>query len=392
MPKNIVNRIDRNLARRLKEARREMGLSTRAVVERLPRRFVVSRTTIASYENGTTIPPITILAALATIYQRTLNWFLDSRRELSDFRYWNLRSRVRLADKRQFEALAGRWAEAYENVEARLGSILHKEIYVPTEQWNGAPQQLAGSVRKAMKLEDSQPIQSTIALLEMFAVRVLEMRAPIQFDGVAARQGESAVVILNPDLSNERIRMNVTHEIAHILFAGAKQQFGWSDDFLRRQEYEFATSLLMPNSQLELAFMDKSFIRLVEFRERFGISLAAMIDRAEKMKIINSTRARRLWTEAADYTSSCTEPRLVWRDRAVRFEMLMEGAVESKTLTWGMLEEITGVREDELRNRVTSVMTRKSEEVREARGGTDEVRILRLAIGTDGPSLAAEQA
>ncbi len=391
MPKNIVNRIDRNLARRLKEARREMGLSTRAVVERLPRRFVVSHSTIASYENGTAYPPITVLAALATTYQRTLNWFLDNRRELSGFRYWNLRSRVRLADKRQFEALVGRWTDAYVNLETRLKSPLRKEIVLPMEGWNGAPQQLAASVRKAMRLDDAQPIQSTIALLEMFAIRVLELRSALQIDGVAAKHGDSDVVVVNPDLSNERIRMNVTNELAHFLFQGAKHQFGWSNDFLERQEYDFATSLLIPDSQLEVAFADKSFIRLVEFRERFGISLAAMIDRAEKLRIINSTRARRLWAEMADYARVRSGPGLVWRDRAVRFEMLMEGAIESKTLTWEMAEEVTGIREGELRNRISSATGRHVDGRREEKGGVDEVRILRLAVGYDEPPTVAAE-
>ena len=67
MAKTIVTRVDRNLARRLREARREVGLSTRAVCAKLPRRLKVSHTTLASYENGTTMPPTDVLAALAAL-------------------------------------------------------------------------------------------------------------------------------------------------------------------------------------------------------------------------------------------------------------------------------------------------------------------------------------
>lgn len=113
MAKTVVTRVDRNLARRLREARREAGLSTRAVADRLPRRLKVSHTTIASYESGSTVPPIDVLGALADLYTRTLNWFLDSRDTISDFRYWNLRSRAPLTERRKFEAQAGKWADAY---------------------------------------------------------------------------------------------------------------------------------------------------------------------------------------------------------------------------------------------------------------------------------------
>src|SRR6266700_774314 len=113
MPKKIVNRVDRNLARRLREARREVGLSTRAICDRLPRRLSVSHTTLSSYENGTTKPPVDVLAALADLYSRPLTWFLDSRETLSGFRYRNLKHRNSIAEKRQFEAQASKWAEGY---------------------------------------------------------------------------------------------------------------------------------------------------------------------------------------------------------------------------------------------------------------------------------------
>jgi transcriptional regulator with XRE-family HTH domain len=108
LAKNFVSRVDRNLARRLREARREVGLSTRAVAQRLPRKLAVSHTTIASYENGLTMPPVDVLAALADIYSRPLNWFLENRTTLDSFRYRNLPSKVRLTDKRLFEATAGK--------------------------------------------------------------------------------------------------------------------------------------------------------------------------------------------------------------------------------------------------------------------------------------------
>ena len=68
MAKNVVRRVNINLALRLREARRETGLSTRAVAAKLPRRFSVSHATIASYENGTTVPPVDLLGALADFY------------------------------------------------------------------------------------------------------------------------------------------------------------------------------------------------------------------------------------------------------------------------------------------------------------------------------------
>src|SRR5436190_2058470 len=109
MTKKTVNRVDRNLARRLREARREMGFSIRVVCSKLPRRLAVSPTTLSSYENGTTTPPMDVMAALADALQRPLTWFLENRDTLSGFRYRNLKQRTPVLERRQFEAQAGKW-------------------------------------------------------------------------------------------------------------------------------------------------------------------------------------------------------------------------------------------------------------------------------------------
>lgn len=94
MAKTIVKRIDRNLARRLGDARRETGLSARAVAALMPKRVAVSYGAITAYERGTTVPPVDVLAALADIYRRPINWFLDSRESLTAFQFRNLGSRI----------------------------------------------------------------------------------------------------------------------------------------------------------------------------------------------------------------------------------------------------------------------------------------------------------
>src|SRR5690606_34111020 len=118
--KSIVRRIDRHLARRLKEARREVGMSTRTVESKLPPSLRVSHATIASYEKGTTVPPLDVLGAMAILYERPLNWFLDNRKTLSEFQFRNIESRVPLSEQRHFSAQSAKWAEAYMVLEKHL--------------------------------------------------------------------------------------------------------------------------------------------------------------------------------------------------------------------------------------------------------------------------------
>jgi len=355
MAKNIVARVDRNLARRLREARHEAGLSSRAVADKMPRRLAVSYVTIASYEKGTTVPPVDVLAALADIYKRTLNWFLDTREGLTNFRYRNLKARVGLAEQRHFEALAGKWVDAYVKVERYLKepprrTDRSKSLFSGQDM---EPAQLAAAVRKMLGLDDDQAVQNTVSVLESFSALAVELRASFGIDGAAARHGEKFVVVLNPNTNSDRLRMNAAHELAHVLYDDCKHDLGWNDAVVERRAYDFASLLLLPESQLIPAFEGRSFLRLIQYKEKFGVSLSAMIYRGEQSRIINSTTARWLWGELSHRGWRTSEPGYVWRDRAITFEMMLESAIQTKALTWSEAERVTGVREDELRQRLT---------------------------------------
>ena len=383
MKKRIVNRVDRHLARRLREARRETGLSTRKVSEMLPRRLALSHTTIASYENGASVPPVNVLAALADIFSRPLNWFLENRESLECFRYRNLASRVRIREQRQFEAVAGKWAEAYFNLDKKLkGHPSHAARRFDLCQISTASE-LAHEVRtNYLNLDESQPIANIVHVLESFSAWAFELRAGFDVDGAAARHGSAFVVVVNPDIANERLRMNVAHEIGHHLL-GQLDDYSDSDHAeVERESYSFAANLLIPPSQLRAAFQRKSFLNLIQYRERFGLSLAVMIYLAEKEKIINTTASRWLWTEMSRRGWRRKEPGYVWRDRAISFETMLEAGVQEKRISWTDAEHITGIREVELRQRVEGILTHEGGQLEDDSG---HVRTLKLMDEHDMP-------
>ena len=347
MSKNIIRRIDKHLARRLKEARKEVGFSVRSVASKLPRRLTVSHTTIASYENGVTVPPIDVLAALAAIYQRPVNWFLDSRESLTGFRYRNLQSRVALSDQRRYAAQAGKWAEAYFALEKHL----RKSRENRWEDSEGlSPGELAHLIRtKHLDLDDSQPVMDTVAVLESFSAWAIELRANFGVDGAAASFGDKPVIILNPNIANERARLNTAHELAFVLFANDSTSLSTE---VQRSAYTFASCLILPDSQLEEAFGGRSFLKLIQYKERFGVSLAAMIHRAEELRVINTTASRWLRSEMTKRGWRRQEPGYVWKDRAVSFETMLESAIQMKEITWDDAERITSIPQPELNERL----------------------------------------
>ena len=104
-----------SLASKLKSARKFVGMSTRAVASKLGKRFPISHATIANYENGKSVPPVDLIAALAEIYDRPINWFLERGRGLVNVRYRNLISRVNASELHRFEADVQRSGPARNN-------------------------------------------------------------------------------------------------------------------------------------------------------------------------------------------------------------------------------------------------------------------------------------
>tara|TARA_R110002095_G_scaffold215553_1_gene210107 strand:+ start:832 stop:1974 length:1143 start_codon:yes stop_codon:yes gene_type:complete len=346
-----VENVQGSLASKLKSARTLTGMSTRAVAKQLSKGFSISHATIANYESGKTVPPIDILASLAHLYDRPLNWFLERSQSLTGVRYRNLKSRVRSAELHQFEANVQRWIDAYVSVEQRLNKTLKSSTCKIKNQRKLAPDALSRSVRETLGLSSEDPISSVVELLEAFGIRVLEEPTDLRIDGLAARYSDEYVVILNPTVSNDRVRLNAAHELAHVLFGDCDSDEAESK-VMENRAFLFASHLLLPNNQLKQAFTGKSMVRLVQFKEKFGISLAAMVYRAEKLNFITKDQAKKLWIEFSRRGWRNNEPGYVRPDRATRFEQLVEEILESGKMSIKEVSDLAGVRPEEIRDRL----------------------------------------
>lgn len=346
-----VTGVQDSLAIKLKTARAATGSSTRAVAKQISKKFPTSHATIANYESGKTVPSIDVLAALAQFYDRPLNWFLERGKSLTGVRYRNLKSRMKAGDLHQFEANVQRWVDAYVSIERRLDKSLICSIDKFRKQFQLKPDTLARHVREALEISTDEPVSSMVDVLEQFGIRVIEEPTDLKIDGLAAKYDGEYVVVLNPTVSNDRVRLNAAHELAHVLYGDCDRDEPESKE-MEQKAFEFGSHLLLPNNQLKQAFTGKSMVRLVQFKEKFGISLSAMVYRAEKLKFIKKSEAKSLWIEFSRRGWRSNEPGYVRPDRATRFEQLIEEACEMGSMSIKEVSDLAGVRPDEIRNRL----------------------------------------
>jgi Zn-dependent peptidase ImmA (M78 family) len=343
------------LSEKLLSARKLTGMSTRTVADKLAKRFPISHATIANYESGRSSPPMELLAALADLYERPINWFLERGKSLSGVRYRNLKSRAKQRELHRFEAEVQRWCDAYLAVEERLKRQLTSDLPETRLPKTTDPDELSREVRRLLQISEEEPIPSVVEMLEIFGVRVLEQPTELRIDGLAARYADEYVVVLNPTVSNDRGRLNAAHELAHVLFGDCDQDREETTETEKRA-FEFASHFLLPNNQLKKAFIGKSMVRLVQFKERFGISLAAMVYRASKLRFITKPEAKWLWIEFARRGWKNNEPGLVRPDRATRFEQLIDELLMNGKMSLKEVADLAGVRPEDIRERLNFAM------------------------------------
>lgn len=344
-----------NLAEKLKSARKLTGMSTRAVAEKLSKLFPISHATIANFESGKSAPPMDVLAVMADLYDRPINWFLERGQSLTGVRYRNLKSRVKTRELHRFEADVQRWVDAYVSLENRLNKHLAPASENLRLKKNLTPDELSREVRTKLNFAESEPIPSVVDVLEKFGVRVLEQPTELRIDGLAAKYAKEYVVVLNPTVSNDRGRLNGAHELGHVLFGDCDSD-GPETKEAEKRAFEFASHFLLPNNQLKSAFAGKSMVRLVQFKERFGISLAAMVYRADKLGFITKAEAKMLWIEFARRGWKSNEPGSVRPDRATRFEQLIDEVLGSGKMSFKEVADLAGVRPEAIRERLNYAM------------------------------------
>jgi len=137
------------------------------------------------------------------------------------------------------------------------------------------------------------PIANVTDMLEDHLVHVLEVEADEKFDGISAvvLNGEdnikAAVVVSRPAIAGERQRLNLAHELGHLVLNISKE----TDE--EKAAFRFAAAFLAPAESLYKEIGHKRvFIQpdeLLMVKQRFGISVQALLYRLHDLGVITDS-------------------------------------------------------------------------------------------------------
>jgi Zn-dependent peptidase ImmA (M78 family)/DNA-binding XRE family transcriptional regulator len=278
--------------KRLKSAREMKGLSMANLVEKMA--DIVSKQAISKYEAGKMLPDSTVLIKLAEVLGVKVDYFFRPFTVSLSCIEFRKKTKMTEKDRKSVEQQVMDHVERYFEIEEIAGikqnvSPLRREEIIHSRE---DVIKLVQEIRKDWELGEDGIID-VISLLENKRIKVIEFDAPIEFDGLSGTAGEDIVIVLNSNIHpTERKRFTALHELGHLIM---KFDDEIDDKAKEKLCHTFASEFLIPSKTFRAIVGDisKSTLNMVAFAEiqhNFGISIDALIKKAEDEGMITGNR------------------------------------------------------------------------------------------------------
>jgi Zn-dependent peptidase ImmA (M78 family)/transcriptional regulator with XRE-family HTH domain len=279
--------------RRLTVARQVAGLRKNGLAERIGK----TPTAVASYENGTKRPAPATVAQLALTLKVEPSFFMgiDSpETPIPTPHFRSLRSTTQLVRDQ---------AHAYGCLVADVAASLEKYVEIPQRDvpwWPVPPDELASGEAEAaaafVRAEwgmGTGPAGHLIRLLENKGVLVVfSLPQTAAVDAFSIEAGARPIVLLNPVKEDYyRQRFDVAHELGHVVMHADSEP---GSKLVEDQAHRFASEFLMPATGVIDELPTRvDWQRLFRLKERWGVSLQALLMRCRQLKVMSESTYQR---------------------------------------------------------------------------------------------------
>lgn len=277
---------------------RTLRLASNLSLADIGRRLSVTRGYVRQLESGDRQPSPSMLAAVAEILHAEPKLLCRSDRYLSvlpesDFRSTTTRKRDRESAQAYTaltRQLVGYFIDRWGMV---VGATKLPRLELATEKGIDLA---AARCRAALGLPALAPIANLVRVVESAGVFVIDFDsvAP-SIDAFCARTDPPIIVRSTLKGSTSRARLNLAHELAHLVLHRDARP---GDPLHEQQANEFASAFLFPTAAFEREFPATNrwiWGDLFRLKARWGLSVAAIVLRAQQLGKIDAERGRNMW-------------------------------------------------------------------------------------------------
>ena len=295
----------------------------------------VTPMTISNYENGNRKPDIEMINKLAEILGVHVVDFLAVRNAGLSFNHKEFRKHSTLSKAKQDyiqESVEEYFSRFFDAVECLGGNPLPTPTKCYTLERSGDYEEDARQLRKHLGLQEEGPIDKLIGILENKGIFVLEIDIEDDhFSGMNGFVNEYPYIVINKNISPERKRTTILHELAHLLFI-------WDDnDNNEKEATAISGAALITKNDLfrELGQRKTALTKdLVLVCQEYGISMYLLVLRAYQAGIISDSLAKEFYIKANKVNYRKTEPRRVKNlEEPLLFKQLVFRAINEEGIS-----------------------------------------------------------
>lgn len=312
------------IGKRLKEARKCMGLKLGEVAEKMG---FASYQTLGSIESGKREIKAWELAKLARIYYRDVSYFLSEEQKAESFRVlWRTKSSS--PEVKSYERRFVRFCENYACVEESSGlkppESLDRFKYSKADFSFSFVRKLAGRYSAILQLGRRPACSLARVLGETFAVKILYLQMGTEGSGASTWGPFGPAILVNTDEVPWRRNFSLAHELFHLLTVDVfdtEEIYRSSTGGKSKVEQfadSFASTLLLPRDEvrqeLEARIKDRKipYPDCVEIARKFEVSTEALLWSLVDLRLVARKEAHRV----------LADPELKTVDRRLRFSDL----------------------------------------------------------------------
>lgn len=273
-------------AKRLKSARELAGFSQDELVRRME--GAVSKNAVSKYERGMMMPGSKVLLAMAKALGVKPDYFLRPfNTDISSIEFRKkskLPKRKLKSIKEQVSDVIERYLEVEQhlNIQSEFQNPLKDQVIREGKDVESAVNHLLREWKWGINA-----LPNVIDMLEDKEIKVVEIDAPEEFDGLSGWADQKfPIIVINQDFPSERKRLTALHELGHLLLT-----FHDSLDQkqIERLCFRFAGAMLMPEETFKMEMGSNreriSISELVSIKETYGISIQAIMARAKDLGV-----------------------------------------------------------------------------------------------------------
>jgi len=340
-------------AERLKSARKMKGWSLQELADHIDNS--ITKQALNKYEQNAMKPSGNVLLALAKALDVKPDYFL--RTSVIELAAVEFRKKAKLSAKQadsikaKVKDVLERYLEVEDLLQIKIKFInpIKNVIITDVEDVEGATLKLIKHWNLGF-----DPIPNVIEMLEDNAVRVIEMDAPPEFDGLSTFVGDIPVVVINKNYTIERKRFTALHELGHLVLnieEGADKE---------KICHAFAGAMLLPDDSLEKLLGDKRNNiapgELISIKEQFGISVQAVMMRAFLKGIINKNTSDRFWKSMAGNKKELGLGTFAGKEKSYRFEHLIYRLAAEDVVSLSKAANLAGMKLASLRDELDAII------------------------------------